>query len=825
MNELVERYSKQGSYGKFASANWNKNQADKVLGALMHAWQAVSIALDILRLQLQNDEELASYPQIANYIEQDKIKNFIQRKQITQQISDALKNDPPTCVLHGFGGTGKSTIAIHYGHSRKDQMKVRLLRSEDQNKLQQDFESLAAELQIKFKQVRQCSRSQHEYYQNLARKVYKVLGKRQTLIIFDNARDPDLLQDFMTSKANSVQVIITTRDFFNFYNSGRYNGQIFEIAAYTRDEAKQYVENQFQQMGRQYDVSDIERLLDTVGMLPLKLSIAMGNLYSLRELSVDDYVKKLNQQTRSRQKLPKLSIPDVAIGLETLGFKEQQIMRFVSFLDPDYIPFSLISRLLDEEDKSAISAMIVNLKRQSLVHFLQKDQCYQTVGIYVHREIQASCRLYSNWKRQNWLSRSKLDQEIIKREIDVLHQNMPILSENPTIEWEYGKVYAPHVVKVLNIVQQTEGSQSLSPPVKVSQIMKQKAVQLNIINLMARIAQYFKEVQNNYQLRLEYHLRALKLRQILHRMQMHVDVADSLTDVGIAYETLGQLQQALQYYEDALNMRKQLLQYQHIDIAKSLNQLGQAHRILGNLDSAQKNYYESLKIKQEVYNNQDHASIALGLNNVGVVYDMLGKTREGMSYKLMSLQMRQRLNPGNHPAVARSLDSIGLAHRNMNEYDKFLDYALQSFNMRKELYGSDHLGVANPHVDVAHSLNSVGDAYGLLGDYQNCLKYNKQALQMRQSIFQDEHNDVAHSLNTVGLCLSNLGKHQQGLQHMQSALDMYKSIFQGNHQDIALTLNNMGKVLVKLGQPQQALDCHKQATLSLKKKKNGRAHV
>jgi hypothetical protein len=48
-----------------------------------------------------------------------------------------------------MGGTGKSTFAYNYGHQKEaEKVKVRLLKAEDG--LEDDFESLAADLEINF---------------------------------------------------------------------------------------------------------------------------------------------------------------------------------------------------------------------------------------------------------------------------------------------------------------------------------------------------------------------------------------------------------------------------------------------------------------------------------------------------------------------------------------------------------------------------------------------------------------------------------------------------------------------------------------------------
>ena len=65
-------------------------------------------------------------------------------------------------------------------------------------------------------------------------------------------------------------------------------------------------------------------------------------------------------------------------------------------------------------------------------------------------------------------------------------------------------------------------------------------------------AQVFQKLGQNEQA-LEWHMRALKLRQALFPGN-NADVAHSLNDVGLAYDELGRHEEGLEYYQRALRM-------------------------------------------------------------------------------------------------------------------------------------------------------------------------------------------------------------------------------------------------------------------------------
>ena len=92
-------------------------------------------------------QEIANIAQLSSYILLAKLTHFVERTATTDQLS-AILADKGVCVLHGFGGAGKSTLASHYGHARKATQTVRWIGAENSFKLQAGYQQLAQELGV-----------------------------------------------------------------------------------------------------------------------------------------------------------------------------------------------------------------------------------------------------------------------------------------------------------------------------------------------------------------------------------------------------------------------------------------------------------------------------------------------------------------------------------------------------------------------------------------------------------------------------------------------------------------------------------------------------
>ena len=72
-------------------------------------------------------------------------------------------------------------------------------------------------------------------------------------------------------------------------------------------------------------------------------------------------------------------------------------MRYAAYLDPDFIPLSLIGSLLACQDRAELDELANVLSRLSLMHVVTSDR--QEAGLRVHRDVQESCQFYKEWTR------------------------------------------------------------------------------------------------------------------------------------------------------------------------------------------------------------------------------------------------------------------------------------------------------------------------------------------------------------------------------------------------------------------------------------------
>ncbi|MEC4867887.1 MAG: tetratricopeptide repeat protein, partial [Jaaginema sp. PMC 1078.18] len=214
---------------------------------------------------------------------------------------------------------------------------------------------------------------------------------------------------------------------------------------------------------------------------------------------------------------------------------------------------------------------------------------------------------------------------------------------------------------------------------------------------------------------------------------------------------------------------------------------------LGELQQALDYYNQALSIVRAV---GDRSGEATTLNNIGVIYSDLGEKQQALDYYNQALLLKRAV--GDKGGEASTLSNIGVLYNFLGEKQQALDYLNQALPILRTV--GDKGGEAS-------TLSNIGLVYSSLGEKQQALDYYNQALPLRRAV--GDRRGEASTLSNIGLVYSSLGNQQQALDYYNQALPILRTV--GDRRGEATTLNNIGLVYNSLGEKQQALNYYNQA--------------
>ena len=288
--------------------------------------------------------------------------------------------------------------------------------------------------------------------------------------------------------------------------------------------------------------------------------------------------------------------------------------------------------------------------------------------------------------------------------------------------------------------------------------------------------------------------------------------AYSLDNIGSAYYSMGDYQNALKYWKQEMEIKGKIYGTDDPQYASILNNIAIASIQMGDNKNALIYLYQSVKIKEKNLGKYD-ISLANSWINISAIYQSNGDFENAKNCIMLAAEIRKRALGEDHPQYAVALNGVGAAYCRLGDYQNALKCYTQSMEICKKTLGENH-------PDYAGALCGLGEVYSNMGEYQNALKYLTQALKIYKDKLGDDHPDCAKTLDLIGITYSWMNDNQNALKYFVQSLDIKEKVYGTAHPQYAETLNSIGTVCIEIGQYENALK-FLTAALKITKKTNG----
>jgi tetratricopeptide (TPR) repeat protein len=260
---------------------------------------------------------------------------------------------------------------------------------------------------------------------------------------------------------------------------------------------------------------------------------------------------------------------------------------------------------------------------------------------------------------------------------------------------------------------------------------------------------------------IDYYEQALAIaREIGHR-QME---GNSLGNLGNAYSVLGQVEKAIASFEQALAIAREIGHRQ--GEGNRLGNLGLAYRDLGQVEKAIASFEQALAIAREIGHRQGEGS---WLGNLGLAYRDLGQVEKAIASFEQALAIDREI--GYRQGEGSDLGNLGNAYHALGQVEKAIDYYEQALAIAREIGHRQNEG---------SWLGNLGSAYFTLKDYDRAAKYYSQQLTIAQEIAYPLGQ--GNALWGLAICAEANGQLPQAIEHAQVALTIFTTIKSPNAQ-------------------------------------------
>ncbi|CAH3159586.1 unnamed protein product [Pocillopora meandrina] len=279
------------------------------------------------------------------------------------------------------------------------------------------------------------------------------------------------------------------------------------------------------------------------------------------------------------------------------------------------------------------------------------------------------------------------------------------------------------------------------------------------------------------------------LLQLLRKTNAELIVtANSSSNLGNAYQSLGQFKTAIQYHQRHLEIAKEV--GDKTGEGRGYGNLGNAYEGLGQFKTAIQYHQRHLEIAKEV---GDKAGEGRGYGNLGHAYKGLGQFKTAIQYHQRHLEIAKEV--GDKAREGISYGNLGNAYEGLGQFKTAIQYYQRVLEIAKEV--GDKVGEERGY-------SYLGNAYQGLRQFKTAIQYHQRDLE----IFKEVGDKVGEGrgYGNLGNAYIGLRQFKTAIQYHQRHLDIAKE--KGDKAGEGISYSNLGSAYIGLGQFKTAIQYH-----------------
>ncbi len=272
--------------------------------------------------------------------------------------------------------------------------------------------------------------------------------------------------------------------------------------------------------------------------------------------------------------------------------------------------------------------------------------------------------------------------------------------------------------------------------------------------------------------------------------------AQSLRYIGIVFSDQGNFENALEKYEEALQILEELRSMytspfrKEIDgkIAKLLNNIGIVYSRQGVFGLAKEYYNDALEIYNEL---NDSISVAVAYSSLGIVEARQANLGDALHFFQQALDIYTL--KGNQEGMAQSYNNIGGIQYQLENWDE----ALSLYTKAHEAFSQ--MGYLHR---VAATSSNIGMVYQQKGNAESAREFLVNSLEIRQEL--NDLSGIVESYNNLGSLYESIREHSKANEYYLQAYEIANEI--GDQRMISMTLLNIGRGYYHTGRIDAAIE-------------------
>ncbi|GII17627.1 FxSxx-COOH system tetratricopeptide repeat protein [Planomonospora parontospora] len=669
-------------------------------------------------------------------------KNFTGRGELLDKLHDSVTSDVTAVVphaLHGFGGVGKTHVAIEYAYRYRHEYDLVWWIPADQPMLvRSSLAGLAPHLGL--------PPSSAAGIEDASAAVLDALRRGEPyarwLLVFDNAEQPEDINDIVPRGPGHV--LITSRNH-------AWQGVVdtIPVDVFSRTESIEFLRKR---VLKGINPQDAGRLAQELGDLPLALEQA-GALHAETGMSVEEYLRLLKEQTTQLLDANKpsdypLSMTAAwALSVSQLDAKMPEaveLLRCCAFFGPEPIPRDVFGRL--DEERTARSRL-----GRLLTNPILLSKAIRELGRYALVRIDSGSRTIQVHRLVQALLREDVDEEDRQGFREEVHLLLAAAAPDRPDDTENWPLYAELLGHVTPAQVKTAGDPAV------------RRFALDTVRYLYSSGDY----PSARDLAREF------LEEWRAAGESDPWVLSAQRHLGIVLRELGDYAEAFALNQATLQLMRTSLGPEHEETLLLTNSHGADFRTRGDFTAALEHDLESLHRHRERFGPKSSRTLR-ALNNLAVDYLLVGDYGRAFELQNEAFTEQRRNRKSSEVEELSSWNGLARIVRLRGEYFEACDLGEDAYEFGVQAVGADHPWTLR----TAKDLSIAKRRAGLI---EEAFEIAQRTFERVERIFGRDHPDTL----AAALCMANtlraMGETAEALELLQDTARRYPRIFGESH--------------------------------------------
>jgi tetratricopeptide (TPR) repeat protein len=252
------------------------------------------------------------------------------------------------------------------------------------------------------------------------------------------------------------------------------------------------------------------------------------------------------------------------------------------------------------------------------------------------------------------------------------------------------------------------------------------------------------------------------------------------TIIGNAYRNVGRLQEAEAQLLQGLRTRRELFGDRHVQVAKSLSSLGLLRLAQQRHEEAEEYFQQALDLRRDLLGD-DHLEAAAAMMNLATLKRLRGEPDAAERLLRHALAVRRTRLGEQHSDVAMCQFSLARVFEDRGAVAGALALHQRALATRRSRLHEDH-------PDLTRSLIALGSMHLRMEQPRSAEPLLREALDHQQRVLPEGHWRTARTRRLLGVCLTALGRYAEAEPLLLKGYDGLESTLGAGNPETAETL-------------------------------------